>query len=520
MKILNVAQGSDEWLAIRAEHYTASEAPAMMGSSKYQSRSELLRQKATGATTEVNPAQQRVFDHGHAAEAGARPIVERRIGDELFPVTVVDGPLLASLDGMTMDRRTIFEHKLWNAELAASVKAGELAPHYYWQLEQQLLVTGAQKCLFVVSDGTEENFELMTYVPVAGRAEQLLAGWEQFRADLAAYKADDTVVATAGAIDSLPALTVELSGEVKNTNLATWQQTVATRIAAINTDLQTDQDFADADAMVKFLNAGEKEIETVKKQALAQTASIDELFRTVDHLSEQMRSKRLELTRLVKARKDAIRVEIKDAAQAEVDAHLRKINESLGGKVTLPVITADFAGAMRGKKTVATLRDACDSEVARVKIAASMVGDKIRSNVELLRKEAKGLEKLFADAQTLVMKEPDDLLNLVKLRISEHQAEVERLAAEKAEQARQAEAQAAATAQVTDTKPLAEAPAPKPNVTPLEVPRADTTPAETPDRDTIIWLVSHHYGLSTAAAERAIYQLFSNAEMANRGTGK
>ncbi len=29
----SVAQGSQEWLALRARHYTASEAPAMMGCS-------------------------------------------------------------------------------------------------------------------------------------------------------------------------------------------------------------------------------------------------------------------------------------------------------------------------------------------------------------------------------------------------------------------------------------------------------------------------------------------------------
>jgi predicted phage-related endonuclease len=47
MKILNLTQGSPEWLATRAQHFCASDAPAMMGVSKYKTRSDLLREKAT-----------------------------------------------------------------------------------------------------------------------------------------------------------------------------------------------------------------------------------------------------------------------------------------------------------------------------------------------------------------------------------------------------------------------------------------------------------------------------------------
>ena len=69
------AQGSDAWHALRAKHFTASEASAMLGVSKYQTRADLLKRKATGLSEEVDAATQRRFDDGHAAEAAARPIV-------------------------------------------------------------------------------------------------------------------------------------------------------------------------------------------------------------------------------------------------------------------------------------------------------------------------------------------------------------------------------------------------------------------------------------------------------------
>ena len=80
MKIVSVTQGSPEWTDLRAQHNTASEAPAMMGASKYQTREQLLRQKATGIVPEVSHHQQALFDRGHAAEAAARDLLEVNTG--------------------------------------------------------------------------------------------------------------------------------------------------------------------------------------------------------------------------------------------------------------------------------------------------------------------------------------------------------------------------------------------------------------------------------------------------------
>ena len=64
--IHQLTQGSSDWLAHRARIRNASEAAVVMGASRYQSRSALLQQKATGITPEVGPHQQALFDRGHA----------------------------------------------------------------------------------------------------------------------------------------------------------------------------------------------------------------------------------------------------------------------------------------------------------------------------------------------------------------------------------------------------------------------------------------------------------------------
>ncbi|NWC11895.1 YqaJ viral recombinase family protein [Pseudomonas agarici] len=422
MKIHNVAQGSAEWLALRAKFRTASEAPAMMGASKYQTRTDLLAAKKTGITPDVTPSQQFIFDKGHATEALARPLTEALIGEELYPIVATEGNLLASMDGATMLGETLFEHKLWNESVVAQVKAGDLAPHYYWQLEQQLLVSGAERVIFVCSDGTPENFVHMEYRPVAGRAAQLIEGWKQFDADLEVFEPQATVIeVVAATIETLPTLSVQLEGAVKSSNLPAFKATVMARIQAINTDLQTDQHFADAEEMVKFCDKAEKNIDVVKVNALAQTASIDELFRTLDTIQEELRKKRLMLDKLVKARKISIRDDIVMDAKKSLQAHVDQINASLGGNARIQAIPADFAGAIKGKKTISSLRDAANSELARSKIAASQSGDSIRVNLNSLTELAADYMFLFNDVQQLALKANDDLVLLINARISEHQ---------------------------------------------------------------------------------------------------
>src|SRR5690625_2802691 len=100
MKTISVSQGSTLWHAHRANHHNASDAPAMLGVSKYKKRSDLVREKATGVAPEIDAATQRIFDDGHRFEALARPLAEGIVGEELFPCVGVadDGKLSASFD--------------------------------------------------------------------------------------------------------------------------------------------------------------------------------------------------------------------------------------------------------------------------------------------------------------------------------------------------------------------------------------------------------------------------------------
>lgn len=465
MIVHDVQQGTNQWHSLRAEHFTASEAPAMMGVSPYLSRDELLKQKALRLVdAEIDSHKAALFQAGHDAEAGYRPIAEAMIYDDLYNITGtrdVDGlPLLASFDGLTMDRTIGFEHKLWSNKVAAQLAdTGEPAPHHYWQLEQQLLVSGAKRIMFATSDGTAERSAWVWYESKPERRAQLIAGWKQFAADLAAWvppEAKPTPV-VGKTPDNLPALLIQVTGAVTASNLPEYKAHALEVFKGINRTLATDQDFATAESTVKWCTDVESRLAAAKEHALSQTATIDELFRTIDDISAEARRTRLELDKLVKARKEEIRGEIVAGGIAALRDHIAQLNAAMPVNY-MPQIPADFAGAIKGKRTVDSLRSAVNDELARAKIAASEIANRIHANVKTL--QASGL--VVPDAATLVLKAPDDLSAIIATRKAAEQqrleAERERIRAEEAAKLqREAQAKAEADARAAAQAELASA---------------------------------------------------------------
>jgi len=454
MKTLALIQGSDIWKEARDGYRTASEASIVSGHSKNVKRDELIHMRATGTDQEFSAwFQKNILDKGHAVEAVSRPFAEKIIGEELYPVTGIDDAdyYLASFDGLTMAEDACWECKQWNAEKAASVRAGELPKQDYWQVVQQLVVSGADNCLYMVSDGTEEGSVFMWFELTDADRNMLDQIWLQFDQDLEAYKAkleageiEPKKVAPAGtAPDSLPTLRIELTGAVSTTNLPEFKERALAIIDDIKTELITDEDFSSADMAVKFLSKGEKQLEDAKSRALEQTASIDELFKTIDELKDAMRTKRLALDKLVKAEKENRRIAILTNAKQAMDKHVGDLEKAMEAQancsVSMPAINADFAGAMKGKKTISSLESAANDTLATAKIEANQIANIMRTNIAVLNEQVE-YGFLFSDYQQLLTKASDDLNAVVKSRIADHKEAQAKKEAEDRERIRQEEA--------------------------------------------------------------------------------
>ncbi|RIJ84973.1 endonuclease [Ralstonia solanacearum] len=430
MQIHNLVQGTPEWEQFRLTHFGASEAAAMLGLSDKVKRTELLHMKHTGMAKVFSDwVQENILDHGHAVEAMARPLVEEDIGEDLYPVTCSEGILSASCDGLTMAYDTAFEHKQWNIELAAMVEAGIVPDTHMPQCQQILLVTGASRVRFVVSDGTRDRMAFVDVLPDEAWLERIRAGWAQFQKDLDAYTPAEIVEKPkADAIMALPALAVQIRGEVITSNLLAFRAAAEQYIASIKTDLQTDEDFVNAAATVTFCERAEKEIEIAMDAAIAQMDSVDELMRTGNHVREQLRAKRLALDKLVEQRKKQIKETAVAERREKFAEHVAAINAELK-TVQIVVAEPDFLAAIKGLKTIASLYDKLDTALANGKIAADAAAKDLRAKLTWYAQHEEHAF-LFLDLQTLIQKPAEDFQLAVTARIAEHKnAEAEKEAA-------------------------------------------------------------------------------------------
>lgn len=455
MKTLDLVPGSPEWLAFRKrpKARNASEASIIMGCNPKMTRAEFVRLRATGGEREYSRyIEEVVFPRGHAVEAAARPIAEAKMGVRLYPVTGESEEypgLSASFDGIDMAETSPWECKQWNESKAADVRNGIVPKEDYWQVVQGLIVSRAPAETYAVTDGTTERYVDCTMTLDEADERTLLAAWAQFEADVAAWVPEPVKVEAVGrAPIQLPSLYVELAGGVQATNLPAFKAAALEVFNAIPTELSTDQDFADAAETVKWCEDIEERLKAAKANAQGQMVTVDELFRTIDDLSSAARSKRLVLDKLVTARKEELRVQIAVDARRDYEAHLAAINKDLavpvlGHNAFMDTVTA----AMKGKKTLESLRAAASQAAATAKIAASNEATRHMQNIVVLVDA--GRHELFGDRDALVRsKQPEDLRNLVAARIAEaDKREADRLEAQRQQIRAEEEARANAAAE-------------------------------------------------------------------------
>jgi predicted phage-related endonuclease len=469
MKIIDVPQGSALWHEHRRTHFNASDAPAMMGCSEHETRNQLLHrlwlQREGLPVPEPTDAEQALFAEGHRAERLARPLVEKLLGDDLYPLTKADGKLSASLDGQVLDGDIDWEHKLMRADLRAVIPVltdppicpahiGKALPLMHRvQMAHQQHCSGAKRTLFSASEWDRDDQLLDArhcwYERDEALIAQVLAAWAQFEQDLAAYVPPEAVErAVAAPQDHLPAVSVQVSGAlVVASNLGIFKTALEAYVAKIPKKPSTDQEFVDADAACKRLAEVETRLKATEDTALASMADVETMRRAVADCLTIARTTRLATEKMVKARKDQIREEEVRRGADALKRHILALNERLGG-AWMPLVPADFPGCIKGLKTLDSVRNAIDTELARCKIEASATADRVDANLKLIGAAGAQAAHLFRDAPTLVHKATDDLQAIITTRVL---AEAERLEAEhariRAEEAARLEREAAAAAE-------------------------------------------------------------------------
>lgn len=459
----SLQQGTQAWHAYRLEHLNASDAPAVMGQSSYKSRNQLIKERATGIVPEVDVATQRRFDDGHRFEAMARPLAESVIGEELYPVTGSLGKYSASFDGLTMGEDIGFEHKSLNDTLRSAFdlintiapeyrdRAGglELPLEYQIQMEQQCLVANCDKVLFMASkwDGdtlVEERH--CWYFPSLALRKRIVDAWDQFEADVAAYQHVEPVAKVAAeAVEQLPAVVINVTGNLSASNLADVTPKFDAYLAGTKTELATDSDFANGESNAKFSRTTAKALKTKAKEVVDQIASISDAVRTLELYAGKFDALGLKLEKAVKDQKELIKSRLINEARDKLREHCSKLDERIG-KRYLPIVQGNWNEVVKNKRTIESLHNALDTELARAKIEASEIADRIETNLKMHGLLA-DYPFLFADMATLCLKANDDFAAVATARIQVHQAqESARIQAETARIAEQERVKAEAAA--------------------------------------------------------------------------
>jgi hypothetical protein len=200
-------------------------------------------------------------------------------------------------------------------------------------------------------------------------------------------------------IDLLPSIVIKTEGRVIFSNLEPFRIAVMDMIDSIKTELVTDQDFADADAMAKHLKDGENRLKQAKAAALAQTVTLDALFRTADDMAELMRQTRLMLEKKVRSEEESRKAALVGEYASRLSVHESGLNVSMAEGYLAMTHKSAFADCIKGKSKLESMENALHSRLLELQYEATANATSIKNMLDAV--EQAGVRHLFKDMDRL-----------------------------------------------------------------------------------------------------------------------
>lgn len=171
-------QNSAAWFAWRSEGIGASEAPQIMGTSKFRSSYELFRLRlGIGPPPPPNPYVDRIRARGHQLEPIARAAYEKHTGTTVTPIIAESDSIpfiRASLDGFNPFLGIPVEIKCPGDTAHGLAHKGIVPPEYVDQVQHQIFVAEASFAHYYSFDGTKGV--LLKVLRNQKRIDQILKG--------------------------------------------------------------------------------------------------------------------------------------------------------------------------------------------------------------------------------------------------------------------------------------------------------------------------------------------------------
>lgn len=218
-------------------------------------------------------------------------------------------------------------------------------------------------------------------------------------------------------------LVINLKGEITDTNFDEWKSNLLKQLKGVNTELASDDDFANAEIDVKTIKNGEKTLKQAKASALEQANEIQTLFAAIDEVSEEARQARLKLEKQIKIRKAEIKDQIEDTGFASIKDYLEEQSETLQSTNHNWLDRSAFDDATKGKRTTASMTKSVAQLVSKIKDEIAASSDAIAQNEQLVNDIDQKYSALFQDKNTLLTLPGDELQETIKERIEFFEAE-------------------------------------------------------------------------------------------------
>jgi putative phage-type endonuclease len=156
MKMLN--QNTAEWYELRKTKIGASDSPIIMGVSPWKTPYQLWQEKLGLIPENDNPYLNQFIEKEKIARAKFIEITGIFVYPEVCFSDTHDF-MMASLDGISIDRETILEIKCPGKKDHAIALSGKVPKKYYPQLQHQMIVCDLHKCFYF--SYTDDSFKLL-----------------------------------------------------------------------------------------------------------------------------------------------------------------------------------------------------------------------------------------------------------------------------------------------------------------------------------------------------------------------
>lgn len=144
---INLEQRSPEWFKYRNHKIGASDASSIMELNPWKSPIQLWEEKCDLKKIELNEAMIRGMD----LEPVARDLFVKMTGISVKPVVLENSEndfMIASLDGISEDKKKIVEIKCGGNKLHEMARDGIIPDYYKCQMQHQMSVTGLEESFY------------------------------------------------------------------------------------------------------------------------------------------------------------------------------------------------------------------------------------------------------------------------------------------------------------------------------------------------------------------------------------